>query len=147
VHATIKKVGEDIEALSFNTAIAQMMICTNALVGANPRPRFAIAMLLRVLNPFAPHLTEELWSHLDGGGLLADHTWPEFDPDVLIVDEVEYPVQVNGRLRDKVIVSKDAPAAEIEAAALAAPKVAEHIAGKPVKKIVVVPGRLVNVVV
>jgi leucyl-tRNA synthetase len=147
IHATIKKVGEDIEALSFNTAIAQMMICTNALVGASPRSRFAIKMLLQVLNPFAPHLTEELWSHLDGGGLLADHPWPAYDSDVLIVDEVEYPVQINGKLRDKIVVSKDAPPSDIEAAALAAPKIVDHLAGRPVKKIVVVHGRLVNIVV
>jgi leucyl-tRNA synthetase len=147
VHATIKKVGEDIEALSFNTAISQMMICTNALVGANPRPLSAIRALLVVLNPFAPHLTEELWSRLNGETLIADYPWPSFDPAVLVVDEIEYPVQVNGKLRDKIIVSRDADTASIERAALAASKVADHIAGKTVKKIVVVPGRLVNIVV
>jgi leucyl-tRNA synthetase len=147
MHATIKKVGEDIEALGFNTAIAQMMIFTNALTGANPRPLSAIRALLQVLNPFAPHLTEELWQKLGGAGLVAEQSWPAYDPALLIEDEIEYPVQVNGKVRDKIVMKKDAPTTDIEAAALAAPKVAEHTAGKTVKKIVVVPGRLVNIVV
>ena len=147
VHATVKKVGQDIEALSFNTAISQMMICTNALVGLNPRPLSAIRTLLVVLAPFAPHLAEELWSQLGGDGLIASQPWPGYDPAVLVVDEVELPVQVNGKLRDKIVVSKDAPAADIEAAALALPKVAEHTAGKTVRKVVIVPGRMVNIVV
>ncbi len=147
VHATIKKVSEDIEALAFNTAISQMMICCNALTGANPRPVSAIRSLLAVLNPFAPHLTEELWSRLGGTTLLAEEPWAAYDPALLIEDEVEMPVQVNGKLRDKVVVPKDAPAADIEAAAKAAPNVIPHLEGKSIKKIVVVPGRLVNIVV
>ena len=146
LHATIKKVGEDIETLGFNTAIAQMMVLTNALTGASPRPLSAMRTLLTVLAPFAPHLAEELWSRLGGTGLVCDQPWPAFDPALLIEDEIEYPVQVNGKLRDKITVLKDAPITEIEALALAAPKAAEHIAGKPVKKVVVVPGRLVNIV-
>jgi leucyl-tRNA synthetase len=147
VHATIKKVGEDIEALSFNTAIAQMMVCTNAFVQANPRPRSCILLLLQVLNPFAPHITEELWQRLGGEGTLAHRPWPAYDPALLIEDEVEMPVQVNGKLRDKIVVKKDAAKEDIEKIALACPKVAEQTAGKTVKKIVVVPGRLVNIVV
>ncbi len=146
VHATVKKVGEDIEELSFNTAISQMMICTNALVCTNPRPLSCIRTLLLVLAPFAPHLAEELWMRLRGQSVIAGETWPEYDPAVLVVDEVEYPVQVNGKLRDKITVSKDAPTSDIEAAALALPKVAEHTAGKTIRKVIVVPGRLVNIV-
>ena len=162
VHATIKKVGEDIEALSFNTAIAQMMVCTNALTAANPRPREAIRLLLHVLNPFAPHLTEELHEVIGkkclvispeaatgatNHSLLAVQPWPAFDPALLIEDEIELPVQVNGKLRDKIVVKKDATQPEIETAAKAAPKVAAEIAGKTVRKLIVVPGRLVNIVV
>ncbi len=147
VHATIKKVGEDIEALGFNTAISQMMICTNTLVGTSPRPLSAVRTLLVLLGPFAPHLAEELWARLGGSDLIADQPWPDYDPAVLIEDEIELPVQVNGKLRDKIVVKKDASTADIEALALAAPKVVEHCAGKTVKKIVVVPGRLVNIVV
>jgi leucyl-tRNA synthetase len=146
VHATIKKVSEDIEALSFNTAIAQMMVCTNALTHANPRPVAAIRLLLQVLNPFAPHLTEELNATLGGTALLADQRWPAYDPALLIEDEVELPVQVNGKLRDKIVVKKDAPQAEIEAAAKAAPKIVEALEGRTIRKIIVVPGRLVNIV-
>jgi leucyl-tRNA synthetase len=184
VHATIKKVGEDIEDLSFNTAIAQMMVCTNALIAATPRPVAAIRLLLHVLNPFAPHLTEELnavlaeekqrptsnvqlptsnegqadegvaldverWTLGVGRShpLLADAPWPAYDPALLIEDEIELPVQVNGKLRDKIVVKKDATQADIEAIAKSAPKIAEAIAGKTIKKLIVVPGRLVNIVV
>ncbi len=184
VHATIKKVGEDIEDLSFNTAISQMMVCTNALIAATPRPVAAIHLLLQVLNPFAPHLTEELNAQLSAqhptsniqhstsntgavpsqtpeplnvqcwmldvgcsSPLLADTPWPAYDPALLIEDEIELPVQVNGKLRDKIVVKKDATQADIEAIAKSAPKIAEAIAGKTIKKLIVVPGRLVNIVV
>ena len=147
IHATIKKVGEDIEALSFNTAISQMMVCTNALTSVTTRPRSGIKLLLQVLNPFAPHLTEELWQKLGGEGQCCEQSWPKYDPAMLIEDEVEIPVQVNGKVRDKIVVKKDASQAEIEAAALACPKVQEHMAGKSVKKTIIVPGRLVNLVV
>ena len=147
VHATIKKVGEDIEDLSFNTAISQMMVCTNALIASAPRPIAAIRLLLQVLNPFAPHLSEELHAILDGTTLLADAAWPAYDPALLIEDEIELPVQINGKLRDKIVVKKDATQADIEAIAKSAPKIAEAIAGKTIKKLIVVPGRLVNIVV
>ncbi len=150
IHATIKKVGEDIESLSFNTAISQMMIFVNAFIPAQPRPRAAVRILLQLLNPFAPHLTEELWQQIHPAGeagRLAEEPWPEWDPACLIEDEIELPVQVNGKLRDKLVVSKDATAAEVEALALASPKVGEHAAGKTVRKVIVVPGKLVNIVV
>jgi leucyl-tRNA synthetase len=147
VHATIKKVTEDIEALAFNTAIAQMMICCNALTQMNPRPIEGVRLLLSVLNPFAPHLTEELWERLGSQGLLADQAWPTYDPASLVEDEVELPVQVNGKVRDKIIVKKDASPAEVEATAKTAPAIVPHLAGKTIKKLVVVPGRLVNIVV
>jgi leucyl-tRNA synthetase len=146
VHATIQKVGDDIETLSFNTAISQMMICVNALIPASPRPLAAIRLLLQVLNPFAPHLTEELWARLGSDGFVADQAWPAYDPALLIEDEIEIPIQVNGKLRDKIVVKKEATKEEIEAAALAAPKVVEWMAGKEIKKVVVVPGKLVNIV-
>jgi leucyl-tRNA synthetase len=147
VHATIKKVTEDIEALAFNTAIAQMMICCNALTQASPRPIAGIRALLSVLNPFAPHLTEELFERLGGTALLAQEPWPKYDPTLLIEDEIELPVQVNGKVRDKIIVKKDAPSQDVEEAAKSAPGVVPHLEGKTIKKIVVVPGRMVNIVV
>ena len=148
IHATIKKVGEDIEALSFNTAIAQMMIFVNAFTGANPRPAEAIRTLLILLSPFAPHLAEELWEKVaTTSSTVATQSWPGYNPEYLIEDEVEVVLQVNGKLRDKLLVKKDAPASEIEAAALAAPKIVELIEGKTIRKVVVVPGKLVNIVV
>jgi leucyl-tRNA synthetase len=147
IHATIKKVGEDIETLSFNTAIAQMMIFVNAFTGANPRPLSAIRTLLQLLNPFAPHLTEELWQLTDATGQLADQPWPEYDPAALIEDELELAVQINGKLRDKLVVKRDATPAEVEAAAIASPRAQEWTAGKSIRKVIVVPGKLVNIVV
>ncbi len=151
IHATIKKVGEDIEALSFNTAIAQMMVYVNTFTSVSPRPVAALRTLLVLLNPFAPHLTEELWARLGAkfagfGGLAADQPWPAYDPALLVEDEVEVVIQVNGKLRDKLVVSKDASKETIEAAALASPKVREFTDGKEIKKLVVVPGKLVNIV-
>jgi leucyl-tRNA synthetase len=169
IHATIKKVGDDIETLSFNTAISAMMIFVNAFTNANPRPRAAIRILLQLLNPFAPHLTEELWDSLSSDtetqrngdaenspcpkvtvsprfSLLAGQPWPAFDESHLIEDEIQIVLQVNGKVRDKMTVKKDASNAEIEAAALANQRIVEFLGGKPVRKVVVVPGKLVNVV-
>ena len=152
VHETIKKVTEDIDRLGFNTAISQMMICTNALTSAESRPVEAIASFLHVLNPFAPHLTEELNHQLQAKfdslpkGLLSDQPWPTHDETALVEDEVEIVIQVNGKLRDKLTVAKDAPKEAIEAAALASEKVQAHTEGKTVRKVIVVPGRLVNIV-
>jgi leucyl-tRNA synthetase len=147
VHATIKKVTEDVEALAFNTAIAQMMVCCNTLTQAVPRPVAGIRALLSVLNPFAPHLSEELSERLGGSSLLAQEPWPKYDPTLLIEDEIELPVQVNGKVRGKIVVKKDASQDELENAAKTAPGVASHLEGKTIKKIVVVPGRMVNIVV
>ncbi len=153
LHATIKKVTADIEALGFNTAIAQMMVCTNEFTAATAeRPVAGLRVLLQLLNPFAPHLTEELNSVLEtkfptDGSLLAAQAWPVYDESLLVEDEIEMPVQINGKLRDRIRVKKDAAQADIEGAALAAPKVLEHLGGKSPKKTVVVPGKLVNIVV
>jgi leucyl-tRNA synthetase len=153
LHETIKKVGEDIERLGFNTAISQMMVLTNAFTSAEVRPVSGVLTLLRVLNPFAPHLTEELNARLASAfpavcpaGLLSERVWPEFDPAALVEDEVEIIIQVNGKLRDRLTVPKDHPKEAVEALALASPKVAEFTAGLTVRKVIVVPGKLVNVV-
>jgi leucyl-tRNA synthetase len=150
IHATIKKVSEDIESLAFNTALSQMMIFVNHFTGITPRPASALRTLLQLLNPFAPHVTEELWERLgfqaSTGGVLADEAWPEYDPEYLIEDEIELALQVNGKVRDKIVVRKEATKEEIEASALASPRIQEWTAGKGVKKVVVVPGKLVNIV-
>jgi leucyl-tRNA synthetase len=147
LHATIKKVSEDIETLSFNTAISQMMIFVNAFTGAAQRPLYAIRTLLQLLNPLAPHITEELWQLTGAEGMVADQLWPEYDPAALIEDELELVVQINGKVRDKLTVKRDASSGEIEAAALSSPRAQEWTAGKTIRKVVVVPGKLVNIVV
>jgi leucyl-tRNA synthetase len=154
LHETIKKCGEDIEKLSFNTAIAQMMVCTNAFTAATAKPVREIVTFLKVLGPFAPHLAEELNSRIAGAfpevavkSLLSDATWPVYDPAALVEDEVEIVFQVNGKLRDKARVAIQATKEEIEKIALASPRVQEFMEGKPVRKLIVVPGKLVNIVV
>ncbi|MCB1066058.1 MAG: class I tRNA ligase family protein, partial [Verrucomicrobiae bacterium] len=153
VHATIKKVGQDIEDLSFNTAIAQMMVCTNELTGLDQVPVRSVVTLLQVLNPFAPHLAEEVNAQLAAkfpeavdGSDLANQPWPAYDEACLIEDEIDIVIQVNGKVRDKITISKDASKEEVEKQALEREKVQEYIAGLTVRKVIVVPGRLVNVV-
>jgi leucyl-tRNA synthetase len=152
IHATIKKVTEDIEDLAFNTAISQMMIYVNAFTTVDRRPVTAIRTLLILLNPFAPHLAEELWERLSQrfaifSGQISQQAWPAWDATCLVEDEVEIIVQVNGKLRDKITVRKDLEKEPLEELALAVPKVKESTAGKTVRKIVIVPNRVVNVVV
>jgi len=154
LHETIKKCGEDIEKLSFNTAISQMMICTNAFTGAEVKPAAAIVTFMKVLSPFAPHIADDLNARIASkfpalavNGLLADAEWPTYDPAALIEDEVEVVFQVNGKLRDKARVPIQATKEEIEQIALASARVQEFMEGKPAKKIIVVPGKLVNIVV
>jgi leucyl-tRNA synthetase len=146
VHETVKKVTEDIARMSFNTGISQMMVCTNAFTAAEVVPLNEFRLLLHVLNPYAPHLSEEIHARLGGTTMLANMEWPTHDEAALVTDELELVVQVNGKLRDKITVATDADAATVEAAALAAPKVKEQLDGKTVRKVIVVPGRLVNIV-
>ncbi|MDP3851781.1 MAG: leucine--tRNA ligase [Luteolibacter sp.] len=146
VHETIKKVGEDIEKLSFNTAISQMMICTNAFTQADVVPLKEFIQFLTVLNPFAPHLAEEINKRLGGTTMLSEQTWPTYDPEALIRTEIEFIIQVNGKLRDRLMISKDADEAAATTAGLASAKVKEHTDGRIIRKIVFVPGKLLNIV-
>ncbi len=150
-HATIKKVTEDIESFAFNTAVSQMMILTNEFVNSRPRPVAGLRILLPLLSPFAPHIAEELWARLgEKFPGFDDHAssqpWPIHDEKFLEVDEVEYGVQVNGKVRDRMRAKKDASDAELEECALAAPKAREAVADRRVSKIVIVRGKLVNIV-
>jgi leucyl-tRNA synthetase len=151
IHATIKKVTEDIEALSLNTAIAQMMIFVNAFTTAEARPVSALRTLLVLLNPFAPHLTSELWETLARqfpieSAAITDQPWPGCRPEFLLEDEVEIALQVNGKVRDRVIVPIAATDTELEASALGNERIREFTAGKTIRKIIVVKSKLVNVV-
>jgi leucyl-tRNA synthetase len=115
-------------------------------VNAAPRPLEALRILLPLLSPFAPHLAEELWHRLGFPGRASTQPWPKHDESLLVENEIELPVQVNGKLRDRIVVPKAATKEEIEAAAQAAPKVREATAGLTVAKTIVVPGKLVNIV-
>ncbi len=151
LHATIKKVTEDIEALSFNTAISQMMILVNALTNAPVKPIPALRTLLLLLNPFAPHLTSELWQTLGRSfagprGDIAEKAWPEYEPAFLIENEIEIVLQVNGKVRDRVRVELNATDAALESTALANQRVRESTEGKQIRKVIVIANKLVNVV-
>ena len=142
LHETIKKVGEDIERLSFNTAISQMMICTNAFGKAEKLPASLMRDLLKCLNPFAPHITEEINSQLpiaESNTMLCNQDWPTYNEAYLVEDEVEIVVQVNGKLRGKITVAKDASKDEIEALAQQDANVIQHTEGKTIRKIIVYP--------
>ena len=151
LHATIKKVTEDIESFSFNTAISQMMIFVNAFTNVETIPLSAMRTFLILLNPFAPHISSELWERLaefgDARGDVSQQSWPGYDERLLIEDEVEIVIQINGKLRDRVKMSIVATEEELKAVALSNPKVQDRIAGKAVRKVIVVPKKLVNIVV
>jgi leucyl-tRNA synthetase len=159
LHRTIHKVGEDIEKLSFNTAIAAMIELVNAATRpqsmADPTQggmtRDQLERFARILWPFAPHFADELGARLgvvsmQTGGFFGS-SWPTYDPAMLVDDEIEMPVQIQGKIKARLMVPAKADAAAVEALALAHADVVAAIAGRPVKKVVVVPGRMVNVVV
>ena len=152
LHATIKKVTGDLATLSFNTAISQMMVCVNELTSAEQRPVSALRTLLILLSPFAPHMAEELWEQLGKKfpgfeGAAHAQTWPTHDESLLVENEVEIVLQLNGKVRDKMIAAKDATREQLETAARAHEKFAAQLAGKEVVKVIVVPGKLVNFVI
>jgi len=147
LHRTIAKVGADAERLAFNTAIAAMIEFVNAATAAGGLTRDQADRFARTLAPFAPHMAEELWARLGGRGFVSHAPWPEHDEAMLRDDEVEIAVQIAGKVRGKIVVPADADAARIESIALADAKVREAIAGRAVRKVIVVPGRLVNIVV
>ncbi len=146
LHATIKKVTEDIESLSFNTAISQMMIFVNAFTNAEKTPVSAMRTFLILLNPFAPHLSSELWEKLKAPGDITDQSWPGYDEKFLVEDEVEMVLQVNGKVRERMKMSILASEEEIKQAALTNPRIQELLAGKTPRKVIVVPQKLVNIV-
>jgi leucyl-tRNA synthetase len=147
LHRTIQKVTEDTEGMRFNTAISAMMEFTNYMTGQKVRPKAVLEQFVLVLAPYAPHLAEELWAALGHTDTLAYEPWPKFDAELAKADEIEIPVQVNGKLKAKLMVPAETDEKGLEAAALADAKVKEQIEGKTVKMIKVVPRRLVNIVV
>lgn len=156
LHACIKKVTEDIEGMRFNTAISALMIFLNEATNWEVKPASIMRDFLILLQPFAPHIAEELWEKLIAqtgvklalaGVDLSYQPWPTYDEKLLVEDIVELAVQINGKLRDRITVAATAPQSEIEKAAMSAEKVKPIIEGKQIKKIIVVPKKLVNIVV
>ena len=146
VHRTIRKVDEDIENLKFNTAIAAMMALINDLYAADGVTRGELRVLLTLLNPFAPHMTEEIWERQHMGGTVAEQSWPQFDPACCKEETVEIAVQVCGKIRAKLMVDPEISAADAVAAAKANERVAAELAGKTVVKEIYIKGKLVNIV-
>jgi leucyl-tRNA synthetase len=147
LHKTIKKVTDDIEAMRFNTAISAMMIFVKQLGSRTAVPREAARALALLLSPFAPHLGEEMWQTLGGAESLAYAPWPTFDPALVKDDVLEIGVQVNGKVRSTITLAIDATEAAAREAALADPKVVQHIGDKSIKKVVYVAGRILNFIV
>jgi len=146
VHKTIKGVGEDIDEFKFNTAIAKMMILLNALEKEEKIVLGSYKALLKLLSPFAPHIAEELWHELDETESIHLASWPTYNTDFLIEETVTLAVQVNGKVRGEITIAPDIAKEDIEAAALALPRVIAIVAGGQPKKIIVVPKKVVNIV-
>jgi hypothetical protein len=139
-----------IEGFAFNKAIAALYGFTNTIARANastPAMKEAIRTLAKLMSPMTPHIAESIWAYQGGAGLCAQAPWPKADPALLVDDTVTLPIQINGKRRAEISVPKDMPAAEVEKIALADEDVIKFLAGQPVKKIIVVPGRIINVVV
>jgi leucyl-tRNA synthetase len=147
LHQTIQKVTDDLDGMRFNTAIAAMMELTNHLTPLPTKPRSVLETFALLLSPFAPHLAEELWRALGHNDTLAYESWPRYDPALTRADEIEVPVQVNGKLRVRPRVAADVDDATLKSLALSNEKVREAIAGKEIRKVIVVPKKLVNIVV
>ncbi len=146
LHQTIKKVGNDIESFDFNTAISQMMIFVNHLSKQPVRPKPAVEKFVLILASFAPHIAEELWQKLGHTDTLAYEPWPEYDKELIKEKEIEMAVQVNGKIKDRIVVAADAEEKQIENTALSSAKVKAAMAGRPAKKIIVAKPRIVSII-
>ncbi len=146
-HRAIKKVQDDVENLRYNTAIAALMSLSNDIRRLGPADRWVLESLVIMVAPFCPHVTEELWEGLGHSTSIFDASWPHYDEAMTVEERLVLPIQVNGKVRGRIEVSKDATEDEVIAAALAQASVQAHIDGKEIRKRVVVPGRLVSLVV
>ena len=145
-HQTVKKVTEDYETLGFNTAISQLMVFVNEGYKTEKLTKDYIDGFVKLLAPIAPHIAEELWEKLGHEGTVAYVAWPTFDETKLVDDEVEIVVQVNGKVRSKMKVAKDITKEQLEQVALGNEKIKDLVEGKTIRKVIAVPGRLVNIV-
>ena len=145
VHQTIRKVGDDIEGMRFNTAISAMMVLSNELMKLEQAPSEPLEVLAKLLHPFAPHLGEELWEMLGHSGSIQNEPWPEYDPKLCEEDEIEVPVQINGKVRARIKLPKDA--SEEQALAAAREALAAQLGDKSLRKTVWVPNKILNLIV
>ncbi|HBB29671.1 MAG TPA: leucine--tRNA ligase, partial [Clostridiales bacterium] len=147
MHRTIKKVTQDYEAMKFNTAIAAMMSAINEFYDSGYITRGELKTFITLLNPIAPHITEEIWEEQKYDGMLNQTTWPVWDEEKTVEDEIEMPVQINGKVRGKVIISKDADLTEAKAKANEDDNIQKFLEGKTIVKEIYVPGKIFNIVV
>lgn len=147
LHTAIKKITEDIERLSFNTCVAAFMVATNDLTKIKCNKRTILEEMVLLLAPFAVHLSEELWQRLGKEGSVHHASYPSFNEDFLKEDEIEYPISINGKKRATAVFAADASKSDIEAAAVEVENIKKWLEGKTVRKIIVVPGRMINIVV
>ena len=146
VHRTIASVREELDHLRFNTAIAKLIECNNHLTKLGGCPADVADTMVKLVAPLAPHVAEELWAKLGHKDSITYESFPVADPAMLASDTIEYPVQVNGKVRSRITVASDADAATVQAAALADVKVQTALAGAKPAKLIVIPGRMVNIV-
>src|SRR5690554_5224941 len=147
LHRTIQKTASDVERFSFNTAVSSFMICINDLYDLKCHKRSILEPFIILLASFAPHISEELWRGLGHEGSICDAEWPEFNADYLIEKSVEYPVSFNGKMRFKISLDAEMSIPDVQKAVLAHEQSGRWMEGKPAKKIIVVPGKIINVVV
>ena len=147
IHKTIKKVGEDIESMRFNTAVSALMICANEMDAELDVPEEVFELYIKIIAPFAPHIAEELWSMFGHKDLVSLAKWPEFDEAKILTEKIKIVIQVNGKVRGELEVSSDISEKEVVSMAKSLPSIVQWISGKEVKKTIYVKGRLINFVV
>ena len=147
LNITVKKVSQDYEEMKYNTAIAAMMSYVNVLYKQDKISKKYVKPLLQILNPVAPHVTEELWQKIGLEGYIFESKWPEYDESKMVADEIEIPVQVNGNVRYRITVPSDADEKTIEKVAKESPALANYLTGKEIKKVIVIKSKIVNIVI
>jgi leucyl-tRNA synthetase len=147
LHKTIKKIEEDTERFSYNTAVSAFMVCVNELLDLKSHKKEILQPLLIILSPYAPHISQELWQHLGNEGFIIDADFPAYDPAFLVETTKEYPVSINGKLRTQINLDLEASQAEVEKIVLANPIVEKWLEGKEIRKFIFVKGKMINVVV
>jgi leucyl-tRNA synthetase len=146
LHRTIKKIEYDIEHFSFNTSVSEFMICVNELAAAKCNKRGILEPLVIILSPYAPHIAEELWEKLGYKDTILNAAFPVYDASYLVENSFEYPISINGKVRAKMEFALDMPKDDIEKVVIASEIVLKWTEGKAPKKVIIVPGKIVNVV-